>query len=56
MFPPSGKMTLHGSVENFPYNSPFIKFAILPKKIPIGAAQQMRSVNLKKLFFVLMVF
>ena len=32
----SGNITLHETLVTFPTNSPFIKFAIRPKNIPIG--------------------
>ena len=38
--------------EIFPNSSPFIKLAILPKKIPIGATQAIMSEYLKKLIFL----
>ena len=41
-----------GRVEIFPNNSPFIKLAILPKKIPIGATHATISEYLKKLVFL----
>ena len=50
--PPLGKITAQGRVEIFPKSSPFIKFAILPKKRPMGATQATISENLKKLVFV----
>jgi len=40
-----GKITAQGSAETFPKSSPFIKFANLPKKIPIGATQATKSEN-----------
>ena len=41
--PPLGKTTAQGRVEIFPKSSPFIKFAILPKKIPIGEVKATKS-------------
>ena len=52
MLPPFGKTTAQGSVEAFPKSSPFIKLAILPKKIPIGAIQETISANLKKFSYL----
>ena len=49
-----GKITAHGKLDIFPKSSPFMKLAILPKKIPIGAAQHIMSVNLKNSFFVIL--
>ena len=49
ILPPFGKITAQGRVEIFPKSSPFIKFAILPRKRPIGATQATISENLKKL-------
>ena len=47
----SGKTTAQGKVDIFPKSSPLIKLAILPRNSPIGATQQIISVNLKKFFF-----
>ena len=43
-----GKTTLQGRLVTLPINSPLIKLAIRPKKIPIGATQAITS-NKKKL-------
>ena len=39
----AGKITLQEIFVTFPINSPLIKFAILPKKIPIGETQAIIS-------------
>ena len=38
-----GKITLQGTLLILPTNSPLIKFAIRPKKIPIGDTQAIIS-------------
>ena len=38
--------TDQGSSEVLPYSSELIKFAILPKKIPIGADNETKSKNI----------
>jgi len=43
--PPLGKITAQGRVEIFPTSSPLIKLAILPRKRPMGTAQQIMSVK-----------
>jgi len=40
-----GKTTAQGRVEIFPKSSPLIKLAILPRKSPMGATQQIMSVK-----------
>ena len=45
----NGKITPQIKSVGFPTSSLFIKFAILPKKIPIGAATAMKS---KKYIFL----
>ena len=47
-----GNITLHLTFETFPINSALIKFATLPKKIPIGETQAIIS-NTKKHFIFL---
>ena len=44
-----GKITLQETLVTFPTSSPLIKFAIRPKKIPIGETQAIIS-NKKKVF------
>ena len=44
-----GKITLQGTLLTLPTNSPLIKFAIRPKKIPIGETQAI--ISKKKKFF-----
>ena len=50
----NGKITPQIKSVGFPTSSLFIKFAILPKKIPIGAATAMKSkkIYFSKLFFL----
>ena len=44
-----GKITAQGTIVTLPTSSELIKFAILPKKIPIGATQAIIS-NKKNVF------
>ena len=48
-----GNTTPHELPVGFPYNSPLMKFDILPKKIPIGAVQATRSKKTNALSFFL---
>ena len=41
----NGKITPHIKSVGFPISSLFIKFAILPKKSPIGETTEIRSEN-----------
>ena len=45
------KKTPQSEFVTFPTNSPFIKFEILPKKIPIGAVIDTKSKKMKISFF-----
>ena len=46
-----GKITPQGILVTFPISSPFIKFAIRPKKIPIGETQAIISNKKSRYFF-----
>ena len=48
-----GKMTPQKPFVAFPISSPLIKFAILPKKIPIGADTDIKS---KKIYLFILCF
>ena len=51
-YPPLGNLTAHGTVVTLPQSSSLIKFAILPKKRPIGANNAAKSVNNQKFIFL----
>ena len=49
-----GYITAIGKVVTLPISSKLIKLAILPKKSPIGATNEMRSDKEKKLIFFIL--
>ena len=49
--PPLGNIIPNVWSVILPYNSPLMKFAILPKKIPIGDTRQIMSVKTTKSFY-----
>ena len=51
-----GNITLQGTELTLPTSSPLIKFAILPKKIPIGETQAITSNKNKIFIFFTFVF
>ena len=49
------KLLPKARVEIFPKSSPFIKFAILPKKRPMGASTANNVSKIKKIQFILIL-